>query len=95
MVLVVKNPFVSAGDVRDTGSIFGSGRSPGGGHGNPLQHSCLEYLTDRRAWQATVHDATKSWTQLKQLSTHAHEAQKTEPSLWSYVCWEGMMNVTK
>ena len=42
MVLVVKNPPTSAGDIRDTGSIPGSGRSPGGGHGNPLQSSCLE-----------------------------------------------------
>ena len=42
VVLVVKNPPARAGDVRDMGSIPGSGRSPGGGHGNPLQHSCLE-----------------------------------------------------
>ena len=41
-VLVVKNPPVSAGDIRDVGSIPGSGSSPGGGHGNPLQYSCLE-----------------------------------------------------
>ena len=42
MALVVKNPPVNAGDVRDMGWIFGLGRSPGGGHGNPLQYSCLE-----------------------------------------------------
>ena len=58
--LVVKNPSASAGDVRDSGSIPGSGRSPGGGHGNPLQCSCLENPTDGGAWRATVHRVTKS-----------------------------------
>ena len=47
VVLVVKNPPVSVGDIRDAGLIPGSGRSPGGGHGNPLQYSCLENLMDR------------------------------------------------
>ena len=47
------------------------GRSPGGGHGNPLQCSCLENPMDRGAWRATVHWVTESQTQLKQLSTHA------------------------
>ena len=70
VVLVVKNPPASAGDIRDTGSIPGSGRSPGGGHGNPLQYSCLEDPMDRGAWQATVHRGAKSQTQLKQLRTH-------------------------
>ena len=46
-------------------------RSPGGGHGNPLQCSFLEYSVDREAWQAVVHKITKSWTQLKRLSTCA------------------------
>ena len=46
------------------GSIPGLGRSPGGGHGNPLQYSCLENLMSREAWQAAVHGVTKSWTQL-------------------------------
>ena len=55
MALVVKNPLANAGDVRDTGSILGSGRSPGGGHGNPLQYSCLENYMDREVWWATVH----------------------------------------
>jgi len=54
-VLVVKNLPANAGDIRDTGSILGLGRSPGGGHGNPLQYSCLENCMDRRAWQATIH----------------------------------------
>ena len=51
MVLVAKNPPANAGDVRDTGSIPVSGRSPGGEHGNPLQYSCLENPKDRIAWQ--------------------------------------------
>ena len=51
---MVKNLPANAGDLRDTGLITGSGRSPGGGHGNPLQYSCLENLIDRGAWQATV-----------------------------------------
>ena len=53
---VIKNPPVNAGD---TGSIPGSGRSPGGGNGNPLQFSYLGNLTDRGAWQAIVHGVTK------------------------------------
>ena len=55
VALVVKNLPASAGGVRDGGSIPGLGRSPGGGHGNPLQYSCLEDPTDREAWWATVH----------------------------------------
>jgi len=53
--LVVKNPSASAGDVRDAGLIPGSGRSPGGGHGNPLQYSCLENPMDRGARWTMVH----------------------------------------
>ena len=49
-VLVVKNPRVNAADIREAGSIPGSGRSPGRLHGNPLQYSCLENPTDRGAW---------------------------------------------
>ena len=52
--LVVKNLPTNAGDIRDVGSITGSGVSPGGGHGNPLQYSCLENPMDRGAWQAAV-----------------------------------------
>ena len=56
VVLVVKNLLASAGDdVRDVGSVPGSGKSPGEGNGNPLQYSCLENPMDREAWQATVH----------------------------------------
>ena len=69
---VVKNLPASAGDLRDVGSIPGSGRSPGGGHGSPLQYSCLENPMDRGAWRATVHGVTKSRTQPKGLSMHVH-----------------------
>ena len=54
----------SACNAGDSGSIPGSGRSPGEGKGNPLQHSCLENSMERRAWQATVHLVGKSQTQL-------------------------------
>ena len=60
MPLVVKNPSANAVDVRDAGSIPGSGRSPGGGHGNPLQYPCLKNPMDRGAWQST--GLQKSWT---------------------------------
>ena len=67
---MVKNPPANAGDRGDTSSISWSGSSPGGRHGNPLQNSSLENPLDRGGWQATVHRVVKSWTQLKQLSTH-------------------------
>ena len=63
--LVVKNLPVSAGDIRDVGSIPGSARSLGGGHGNPLQCSCLKNRMDRGAWRTTAHGMTKSKTQLR------------------------------
>ena len=72
MALVVKNPPVNAGDVRDMDSIPGSGRSPGGGYGNSFQYSCLENPMDRGAWRATVYRVTKNLTQLKGLSRHTH-----------------------
>ena len=59
-----KESTCNAGDAGDASSIPGSGRSPGGGHGNPLQYSCLENPTDKGAWQATVHGVTKSRTRL-------------------------------
>ena len=65
MVLVIKNPPAKAGALGDAGLIPGLGRSPGGGHGNPLQYSCLGNPMDREAWRATVHKAAKSRTQLK------------------------------
>ena len=63
---VVKDLPANAGDIRDAGSIPGSGRSPGGGHGNPLQYSCLENLMDRGAWWAAVHGITKSRARLNE-----------------------------
>ena len=73
VVLVVKNPSANAGDIRDMGLISGLGRSPGEGTGYPLQYSCLENPVDRGAWWATIHGVTKNQTQLKRLSTQAHE----------------------
>ena len=60
MALAVKNLPANAEDLRDAGSIPGSGRSPGGGHGNPLQYSCLENPMDRGAWWNTVHRVTRA-----------------------------------
>ena len=62
--IVVKNLPANAGNTRDAGLIPGSGRFPGGGHGNPLQYSCLENPMDRRAWRATVHGVAKNWTRM-------------------------------
>ena len=71
MELMVKNLSANAGDVRDTGSIPGLGRAPGGGRSNPLQCSCLENSLDRGARWATVHRVTQSQTEMKELSTYA------------------------
>ena len=62
---MVRNPYANAGNIRDAGSIPEWGRPPGGGHGNPLQYSCLENPIERGAWQATVHSVTKNQTRLK------------------------------
>ena len=59
---MAKNLPANAGDVRDLGLIPGLGKSPGGGHGNPLQYSCLENPLDRAAWQAIVHGVKESDT---------------------------------
>ena len=64
---MVKNPPANPGGLRDVGSIPGSGRYPEGGHGNPLQYSCLENPMDK-----VVHRAAKSRTGQRRLSTHAH-----------------------
>ena len=90
VVLVVKNSAVNAGDARDKCSIPGSGRSPGGGHGNPLQYSCLEHSMDRGAWWATVHGVTKRWTRLSN-SAHIHKGiLQPVPTEW----WEPMVHLS-
>ena len=60
-----KNPLAKAGDIRDASSSPGSGRSPGGGHGKPLQYSFLENPMDRGAWRAAGHSVAQRRTQLK------------------------------
>ena len=67
MALVVKKPPANAGDIRDSGSFPGLGRSPEGGHGNILQYSCLEIPMDRGACQAMAYGVIESRTWLKQL----------------------------
>ena len=69
---MVKKPSASAGDIKDSGLIPGLGRSPGGGHGNPLQYSCLENPMDVGAWRAAVHGVAKTQTRLKEFGTHTH-----------------------
>ena len=66
-----KNPPANAGNRRDEGLLSGSGKSPEGGHGNPLQNSCLKNPMERGAWQAAVHRITESDT-TGQLSTYTH-----------------------
>ena len=77
VALVVMNLPVNAWYIRDAGSVPGSGRSPGGGHGNPLQYSCMENPMNRGAWLAAVRRITKSRRWLKWLSTHAFFKSKT------------------
>jgi len=60
--------------------IRSPGRSPGKGHGNPLQYSCLENPMDRGAWWATVHSVANSWTRLKQFSTLDFIETPSEPN---------------
>ena len=68
---MVKDSPINAGDLKEADLIFsGSGRSPGGERGNSLQYPCLENPTDRGGWRATVRNVSKSWTRMKQLSTH-------------------------
>ena len=82
VVLVVKNPAANAGDIRDTSSIPGLGRSSGGGHGNPVQYSCLENPMDRGVWQVTVHGLARvrhNWSDL------AHTSIYTVFCLWDHI----------
>ena len=68
---MVKKPLANAGDSGNIGLIPGSGRSPGEGNCNPVQLSCLEISTDRRAQRATVHGVSKSWKQLSMCTEHS------------------------
>ena len=84
---VEENPPANIGDVRDVRSTPGSGSSPGRGHGNPLQDSCLENPMDRGVWRAAVPGVTKSRTCLKWLSTSAHVGRGLRLPEWYYeVC---------
>ena len=87
---MVKNPPGSAGHVRDEGLIPGSGRSPGGEHGNLLQYSCLEHSMDRKAWQAMIHGGCKESDMTEQvilslLSSAALQACFMSSSLYLYL----------
>ena len=70
----------------ELGQISGLGRSPGGGHGNPLQYSCLEDPMDRGAWRATDHRVAKSRPRLKRLSTQAHSSTLNSPQHGYWCC---------
>ena len=80
---VVKNLPASAGGARDMGLILGWESSLGGGHGNPLQYSCLENSVDRGVWWATIYRIVNSWTWLKQLSISIHESESESLSVVS------------
>ena len=102
MVLVVKYPPANAGDRRDTGSVPGSRRFPGGCNGNPPQYSCLKNPMDRGAWQAIVHSIAKSQTQLKSLSSEAKHirgykiiiSSSFKEAVWTGQVWKGTRNKT-
>ena len=67
---MVKSPHATAGGARDTGSIPGSGRSPGVGNGTPLQYSCVENSMVKGAWQSTVHGVSKESDMTERPSTN-------------------------
>ena len=89
---VVKTPPAYAGDRRNVGLIPGLGRSPGEGHGNPLQCSCLENSYGQRGLEATVHRVAKSSTRLKMLSTHIGlKLSMPLRDFWEFLQYEGMV----
>ena len=86
---MVKTPPASAGDGRDAGSIPGLGRSPGGGHGDPLQYSCLENSMDRGARWGIVHGVAKSRMRLSDFTFtfHFHALEKEMATHSSVLAW--------
>ena len=82
--LLVKSLLTGAGDTVGTS---GFGRCPGGGNGNPFQHSCLDDPINRGVWWARVHGVTKSWTRL---STWAHRSSEGEIEMEHSKQWEAM-----
>ena len=85
---VDKESACNAGDAEDIGLIPGSGRSPGGGHGNLLQYSCLENPTDRGTWRAAIHRIPKSWTWVKWQSMHTHvQTPALTPACYALQCF--------
>ena len=89
VTLVVKNPPANAGDIKDTILIPGSGRSPGGGYGNPLQYSCLENPMDGEAWKAVVHGVAEGQTRLSDFTFtfHFHALEKEMATHSSVLAW--------
>ena len=83
---MIKNPPANAGDIRDRGSVPGSGRPPGGGHGNPLQYSCLENPVDRGVWRAAAHRVTYSQTGLKRLTMHTCNVHSSVSTVFKQKC---------
>ena len=69
---MVKSPSANSGDIRDSSSIPGLGRSPGEGNGNPPQYSCLQNFTEGEAWWATVHRVTELDTTKATYHTRTH-----------------------
>ena len=93
---VVKNPPAKKGAAADTGSVPGSGRSPGEGNGNPLQYSCLENPLDRGAWWATVHGVAKSQTWLSNWAyTHSQDIHMSSVNVFSSCCHISILLSTK
>ena len=91
---MVKNPPANAGDTRDASSIPGSGRFPGGGHGNPLQYSCMEYPIGRGAWWAAVHGGKLGFpggTVIKNLPANAGDTRDA-PSVPGWRRYPGVAN---
>ena len=83
---MVKNPPASVGDIRDMGSIPGSGRSPGGGNDNPLQYSCLENPMDREALQAYSPCGCKESDMTEMLSMHKGSVCVLEETVFTMFC---------